>query len=202
MRKVFVVIAAVVFSICIGAGAFAQEKKGEAAPKSTASTPKPKTVKERVVTKTATVEAIDLKNRVLTLKDKDGNVGDLKVSEKVKNLPQVKVGDQVTAKFYESVAIELADPGTPVQAGTAKTVSKAELGEKPAGGEVHVTSVVASIVAIDAEKNVATLKGPEGKTVNVKIQDPKKWQSAKVGDNVRITYIEGLAINVKPVKTK
>ena len=200
MKKVLLLMTVVVFSVCFVGGAVAQENKKESAPKAVASPPK--TVKERVIIKTATVEAIDLKTRILTLKDKDGSVGDLKVSEKVKNLPQVKVGDQVTAKFYESVAIELADPGTPVQTGTAKTLSKAKPGERPAGAEVFVATVVAKIDAIDAKKNVATLKGPDNKTVSVKIKDPKKWESAKVGDNVRITYIEGLAIEVKPVSKK
>ena len=129
MKKVFVFTAAMVFLICFGTGAFAQEKKGEAAPKkAAASTAKPKAVKESLVTRTATVEAIDLKTRVVTLKDKDGNVVDLQVSERAKNLPQVKVGDQVTAKFYESIAVELADPGTPMGTATSETAAKAKLG--------------------------------------------------------------------------
>ena len=136
MKKVLVYMVAVVFVIFCGTGAFAQEKKEEAAApkKAAASTQKPKTVKERVVTKTATVEAIDLQTRMVTLKDKDGNVADLKVSERAKNLPQVKVGDQVTAKYYESIAVELADPGTPVQAGTSESSAKVEARGDAGGG--------------------------------------------------------------------
>jgi hypothetical protein len=198
-----VFMAAVLFSVCFVAGAFAQEKKAEAAPKkAAASTEKPKVVKESVVTKTAIVEAIDLKTRVVTLKDKDGNVVDLKVSEQAKNLPQVKVGDQVTAKYYESVAVELADPGTAMEVGASASASKAKLGERPAGTEKSVVSMVVNIEAIDTKANIATLKGPDGKIVKVKIQDPKKWQSAKVGDKLKITYTEALAIDVKPVEKK
>ncbi len=204
MKRMFVFTAAVVFLICFGAGAFAQEKKGEtAAPKkAAASTAKPKAVKESLVTRTATVEAIDLKTRVVTLKDKDGNVADLQVSERAKNLPQVKVGDQVTAKFYESIAVELADPGTAMGTATTETAAKAKLGEKPAGIEANVVTVVANIEAIDFKKNVATLKGPEGKVVTVKIENPKKWESAKVGDKLRITYTQALAVEVKKVEKK
>jgi plasmid maintenance system killer protein len=156
-------------------------------------------VKERTVTRTATVEAIDLKTRLVTLKDKNGNVMDLKVGEQVKNLAQVKVGDQVTAKYYESIAVELADPGTSLQSSTSEGLAKAKLGERPAGLEANVVSVVVNIEAIDSKNNVATLKGPEGKIVTVKIRDPKKWESAKVGDKVRITYTEAMAIEVKEV---
>jgi hypothetical protein len=198
VKKVFVFMTAVIFSICFGTVAFAQEKKSEAAPKAAASAQKPKTVKERVVTRTATVEAIDLKTRLVTLRDKDGNIADLKVSERVKNLPQVKVGDQVTAKYYESIAVELADPGTSLQTGTAASATQAKLGERPAASEANILSAVVNVEAIDSKKHIATLKGADGKIVNVKIRDPKKWKSAKVGDKVRITYTEELAIEVKP----
>ena len=62
--------------------------------------------------------------------------------------------------------------------------------------------MVANIEAIDSKKNVATLKGPEGKIVTVKIQDPKKWASAKVGDKLRITYTQAVAVEVKKVEKK
>jgi hypothetical protein len=203
MKRMFVFMAAAVFVICMGTGAFAQEKKGEAAPKkAAASSEKPKAVKESLITRTATVVAIDLKTRVVTLKDKDGNVADLQVSEKAQNLPQVKVGDQVTAKFYESIAVELADPGTAMGTSASESAAKAKLGEKPAGIEATLVTVVANIEAIDWKKNVATLKGPEGKVVTVKIEDPKKWQSAKVGDKLRITYTQALAVEVKKVEKK
>ena len=204
MKKVFVYMVAAVFMIFFGTGALAQEKKAEAdsSKKAASSTQKPKTVKERVVTKTATVEAIDLKTRIVTLKDKDGNVADLKVSERAKNLPQVKVGDQVTAKYYESIAVELADPATPMQTGTSESSARSKPGEMPAGVEAKMVSAVVNIEAIDTKKNVATLKGPEGRTVKVQIQDPKKWEKAKVGDKLRITYTEALAVEVKPVAKK
>ena len=204
MKRVFVFTAAAIFLMTISAGVFAQEKKGEsAAPKkAAAATQKPKAVKESLVTRTATVEAIDLKTRVVTLKDKDGNVADLQVDERVKNLPQVKVGDQVTAKFYESLAVELADPGTPMGTATSESAAKAKLGAKPAGVEAVLVTVVANIEAIDFKKNVATLKGPEGRVVTVKIGDPKKWESAKVGDKLRITYTQAVAVEVKKVEKK
>jgi hypothetical protein len=195
MKRIFVCMVAVVFLVCVGAGAFAQEKKADAAPKKAAA---PKTVKERVVTKTATVEAIDLKTRVVTLKDKDGNVADIKVSEKAQNLPQVKVGDQLTVKFYESVAFELAPPGTTMQVSTTESAARAKLGERPAGVEAQMVTAVVNIEAINTKTNVATLKGPEGKVVQVKIQDPKKWESAKVGDKVSITYTQAVAVEVTP----
>jgi hypothetical protein len=202
MKKTSVVIAALFFSVCLCAGAFAQEKKADGLKKDATTEQKPKTVKERTVVKTAIVEAIDMKTRLVSLKDKDGNLFDLKISEAVKNLPQVKVGDQVTATYYESIAFELADPGTPLQAGASESAAKAKLGERPSGAKANILSVVVNIEAIDSKKNVATLRGPEGKIVKVKILDPKKWQSAKVGDKLRVTYTEEVAVKVTKVEKK
>jgi hypothetical protein len=81
-----------------------------------------------------------------------------------------------------------------------------KIGPEPALSSVEEVvpwiSAVVNIEAIDSKKNVATLKGPEGRIVNVKIQDPKKWESAKVGDKLRITYTEALAVEVKEVDKK
>jgi hypothetical protein len=204
MKKVFLFMVAMVFLICLGAEAFAQEKKDDTASpkKAVSSAQKPKVVQERTVTKTATVEAIDLLNRVVTLKDKDGNVADLQVGGAVKNLPQVKVGDQVVVKFYEGVAVQLEDPGTALGAGTGGAAERATPGEKPAAMVANAVTVVANIEAIDPQKTFVTLKGPEGKIVNVKVQDPKKLENVKVGDKVRITYTQSLAVEVKKVEKK
>ena len=74
-------------------GAFAQAAKG-AAPAE-----QPKVVKERAAVMTATVTAIDLKTRMVTLKGPKGEERTIKVGEEAVNLPQVKVGDLVTVKF-------------------------------------------------------------------------------------------------------
>ena len=66
------------------------------------------------VSVTATVEAVDLEKRIVTLKDENGVVRDLKVGEDVKNLAQVKKGDQVVATYHEAIAYEVFKPGTAV----------------------------------------------------------------------------------------
>ena len=204
MKKVFVFMVTVVFLISSGAVAFAQEKKAEASSpaKAASCAPAPKAVKERVVTKTATVQAIDLKTRKVTLKDKDDNVFDLIVDERAKNLPQVKVGDEVVAKYHESVVVQMASPGTPLGVTKTETATSAKLGEKPAGTESSQVTVVATIVEIDPGKTFIVLKGHEGKSVIVQVKDPKKLENVKVGDQLSITYTQALAISVEKAKKK
>ncbi|HTD85382.1 MAG TPA: hypothetical protein VK850_02300, partial [Candidatus Binatia bacterium] len=63
-----------------------------------------------LISVTARVQAVDLEKRELTLKDSLGNENTLTVDKAVKRLDEVKVGDDVTAKYYLSVAAELREP--------------------------------------------------------------------------------------------
>ncbi len=187
MKKGLIAVAAVVLVLSLVAGVFAQ----------TAPTGIVKGV-EAVMT--ATVVAIDLQKRIVTLKGPDGEVRDIKVGEEAVNLPQVKVGDLVTVKFYESIAVEVIKPGTAAGAGETSAIVRAKPGEMPGGMAVRQVSVTATITAIDKQKSNMTLKGPEGKLNVVKVQDPANLEKVKVGDELLITYTEALAISVEHVK--
>lgn len=196
MKKLWVFAVAVLFGLSISGPVFA----GEKAP----ATEKPLSVKkEQVVTATATVEAIDLQKRVVTLKGQKGNVFDVTVGEQARNLPQVKVGDLVEVKYYESIALRLVKPGEGV-AGVqeTETLARAKKGAKPGGIAARQATLTATITAIDKEKHMVTLKGPQGKSVTVKAENPKNLAKVKVGDEVEITYTEALAISVEEVKKK
>jgi len=166
----------------------------------TLATGQPKVLKENMKTVTATVESIDLATRAVTLKGPDGKVMGLKVSEEVKNLPQVKVGDKVTVTYYESIAAQIIKPGTGPASAAQQAVATAKPGEKPAGAMVQQVTVVATVEAIDKTTQHVTLKGPEGNTVEVKVKNPKNLEGVKVGDEVAITYTEAMAISVEKPK--
>ena len=70
---------------------------------------KPRKVTVDIVETTEVVESIDLENRVAILKSmKDGSLDTVKVSDELKNLENVKVGDQVVLQSTESVAIDIS----------------------------------------------------------------------------------------------
>ena len=196
MKKVFVFTVAVVWMLSLSTGAFAQATKG-AAPAA-----QPKVVKERAAVMTATVQAIDLNTRIVTLKGPKGEVRDIKVGEEAVNLPQVKVGDLVTVKYYESLAIEVMKPGAVSGAGEKQAIVRAKPGEMPGGMAARQSTVTATVTAIDKKKGTISLKGPEGKTVVAKAEDPKNLDKVKVGDELMITYTEALAISVEKAKKK
>jgi hypothetical protein len=188
MKKVFGVYVGLIIALAIGLSACATNQK------------KPTVEKSRLVTITATVEAIDLANRMVTLKKSQGDSMTIRVDDRVKNLPQVQVGDQVVANYYESIAFRVMKPGETAVASDNTVVEKAKPGKKPSGIEARQITVTASIEAIDKDNSTVTFKGPKGNLVTVVAEDANNLEKVKVGDNVEITYTEALAVDVAKAK--
>ncbi|MGA2404168.1 MAG: hypothetical protein ABSG91_21100, partial [Syntrophobacteraceae bacterium] len=195
MKKTVFAMGIMLLVLCFGLAVFAQQVQTKTITK------KRSVKKQRIVTVQATVEAIDLENRVVTLKGTKGTDFDISVGEKVKNLPQVKVGDKVTAKYYEAIAVRVLKPGeSGVIAGETGGVATAKPGEKPGGIAGHEITISAKVEAIDKKMPSVTLIGPAGRSVTVQVENPKNLKKLKVGDQVEITYTEAVAISVKPAK--
>jgi hypothetical protein len=60
---------------------------------------------------TVTVEAIDHANRQVTGKKPDGTYEAFYVPESVRRFDTLKVGDKITAKYYENMVLQLKAPG-------------------------------------------------------------------------------------------
>jgi hypothetical protein len=195
MKRLLGVFIMVVFVLSLAMAAIAVEQK--------ATGKKPAFGKTNVRTVTATVEAIDQASRMVTLKGPEGNTVTFQVSDRVKNLPQVKVGDKVVVKYYEAIEVEVKKPGEAGAEATEKEeVVTAKPGEKPAAVARSQKTITATVEAIDTKKPSVTLKGPEGNLVTVRVKNPKHIENVKVGDQVVITYTEALAISVHEAKKK
>jgi Cu/Ag efflux protein CusF len=154
-----------------------------------------------VATVSATVQAVDLEHRVVTLKGPEGNVFDIKVGPEARNLPQLKPGDIVVAKYAQAVAIEVKKGGVGIRGKESETaMTRAPLGEKPGGAVATTTTITANVTKVDAKKQVVTLEGPSGKTVNVKVKDPQVFSQIKAGEQVEMVITEALAIAVEAPK--
>jgi hypothetical protein len=155
------------------------------------------------VTITATVKALDQKTRMATLLGPDGDEVTFRVDDRVTNLPQVKVGDEVVVVAFESIAVQLRKRGAELGPGATveSALARAEPGQRPAIAGAREMTVTAKIVALDRTKQVVTLEGPEGNQMKVKVRHPERLSEVAVGDLVDITYMEALAIAVeKPPK--
>jgi len=190
MRKMAI---ALVSAMCIGAAGMA----------SAGDIKKPSGEIGRKRLATAEVIAIDLPTRMVTLKGPKGNELTVHADDRVRNLPQVRVGDRVDVSYQESLVWNVkkasdGNPGASVQSGAVG----AKPGDKPAGAAANRVNMTATIEAIDQANGTVTLKGPQGNSRTIKARDPKNLQRVQVGDLVDITYTEAVAVRVRPSTQK
>jgi len=152
----------------------------------------------------ATVKAIDLPTRSVTLEEADGNQVVLKAGDEVRNLAQVKVGDTVVVHYYTSAAYVLAPKGTKLPENSLTVgAARAAPGDKP-GAAVGTKMVVSGlVVAVDPSRHTVSLVDPQGGRVrSVDVVTPEGQQSMKlikVGDTITAIITDAVLISVEPV---
>ncbi len=178
-----------VVTLFCATGAIAQEKAAKEAKK-------PTVYREKAGTITATVQAIDLANRIVTVKGgPKGQTIELLADEKVKNLDRLKVGDEVAVKYFASVAVRVTKPG---EVKVKETMEKVKV--EGTGSETRQLIVTATVQDIDRDRNNVFLRWPEGAIVGMQVKDPTILEGLKVGDVVVITYTEAVAISIEKKK--
>jgi len=151
---------------------------------------------------TATVEAVDLATRMVTIVRPEGKSFVVHAGEQVRNLEQVKVGDKVTVEYYEGILAEIAPAGaSPSEVKMTDVMARAAPGERPAGAVGEAITATVVIEYVDTIRNVVHFKGPLGKTRIVKVMKPEfrtMLKNLKPGDQVALSYFEAMAVSVKP----
>ena len=193
MKKLLLFSVFALMVVSFSAGAFAQDGATKMMKKTDTGIELSGTV-----VMTATVQAINVNDRIIVLADSAGNVQIVEAGPEVKNFDQIAIGDEVTAEYYESVAFQLAPPDAEPAGGEATGVMTAPKGEKPGMVAIDVISEIVTVVAIDKANQKVKLKGPDGKVATVTV-DPSigDLTKIKVGDKIRITYTKALAISVQ-----
>jgi hypothetical protein len=151
----------------------------------------------------ATVEALDLDVREITLKGPKGRLITLRVEERVRNLPQVQVGDEIVVRYHESVGLQLRrlEMGESVPYGET-TADGAETVQSQTPGAARQFTVAAYVEAVSPKEKTVTLRGPDGSLVDLYVRDRNVLESLSVGDNVVATYTEAAAVSIELPKKK
>lgn len=149
---------------------------------------------------TALVTAVDQKNRMVTLKGPEGNEFAVLVDPAVKNLAQVKVGDMVVATYIEAVAIDFQKGDGIRMATVLDDSATAKAGKKPGAAALTRVTVVSNIWAVNQAKGTVLVRGPYGHFAEVKLKDPAMLTGVKVGDQMKVTFTQAVAIAVEAVK--
>jgi hypothetical protein len=156
-----------------------------------------------VVSAVGEIVAVDAANRIVSIKGPKGNISDMLVDERVRNLDKVKVGDRVKLTYRVGVALALLKGGDGIREKVeSEGAARAAEGAKPGGVLVKSTTVVANVEAVNQKRKIVTLKGPEGKVVDVQVKDPQVLKDVKVGDQVAAKITESVAVRVTPAKAR
>ena len=156
-----------------------------------------KTVSSEVRVETGVVEAIEASTRSITLKKADGTYVTTVAGPDIKRFGEIKVGDKVTARFYENVVVRLKAPGESEGYSAAKATTGSGQ-ETPGGTRAKQVNITATITAIDPQTPSITFTGPHGWKYTSKVQDKEALAKVKVGDKVEITWTEAVLVSVEP----
>ncbi len=153
------------------------------------------------VTETFTIVGIDQANRIITLKDKDGYSDSMYAGPEVKRFDELKVGDKVTFRYYESVVYQIhkTDDKAAARAAADAAITRGK-GPKPSGTVSQQLTATVTVQAIDLKVPSVTIKTEDGGVSSFKVDDKKNLDGVKVGDRVQITYTQALAISVEAGK--
>ena len=147
-------------------------------------------------TSSATVSALNTKDRKVTLQFADGKKTTFKASPDMVNYNQLQVGDQVNAVVTEQAVIWLSKNGGPPASAAEGGALLAPVGAKPGGIAVATMAVTATITAIDAAKGKVTLQFDTGKPQAFKLGKGANLAGVNVGDQVNAVVTEGVAMTV------
>jgi hypothetical protein len=158
-----------------------------------------KTIPGEMTTVTATVEAIDASTRTVTLKGPRGYYVDMVVPDTVKRFPEIKVGDTITARYYENLVLRLKHPGEKSVDTDAAGVSPST-GKKPGATASTQRTITATITEIDQNVPSITFTGPNNWKYSSRVEDRKALATVKVGDKVDITWTAALMVGFEAAK--
>jgi hypothetical protein len=150
---------------------------------------------------TATVEAVDLATRRITIRNPDGELRTVVAGPKVTRLAEVEPGDTIQAVYYDNIVIRLKPAGE-VEVDTATASLTPGSGPRPVGTSGIQQTITATIEAIDLDAPSISLKGPRGWRYQSKVQDRKALEQLKVGNRVDITWTEAMLVSVMPDEKK
>ena len=152
----------------------------------------------RTTKASAVIVGLDSTHRIITLKTAKGHIVEVVAGPEVKNFDQLKVGQKVHAEYAEALSLELKKGGGKSASASEKAgVAAAEPGQKPGAAAGRQLTILADVVAVDHKTHLVTLRGPQGNTIDIQVDDPAQLKNIKKGDQVEAVYTEGVAVTVE-----
>ena len=146
----------------------------------------------------AEVLDVDLENRLLTFRGPNKIPIEVHVSEKIKNLNKIKVGDQVKIDYHASLAIYLGKPGSQPKEDLELVVERSDEGESPGGRALQTLDASALVRSIDKTNRTLTLELDGGDVVTTEVEDSSPtFDGLKVGDTIQVRLTKAVAFSLE-----
>lgn len=152
---------------------------------------------------TTKVLAVDAAKHQVVLEGAEGRQVHVQLTDKAKNLGNLKVGDQVKIEVTRSVAAYLdtdVDKGLPGSIEHTGEIRATKDNPNPGGEAFRQVQVQLKITDIDLKKNQVTFENPAGQSKTVNVENPevqKKLKDLKVGQSVVVTYTDVLKVTTQ-----
>ncbi len=143
----------------------------------------------------ATVVAIKMQTREVSLLGDNGETQTITVAEDSRNLGQIEPGDQVTAEFVRELDIQVfADDGGESEAGALTAAGRGEAGDNPDALAIGSELITARVADIDLEASTIKLQWPDNSVEEFVAKNPDKLRQADVGDIAVISFNKAVGI--------
>jgi Cu/Ag efflux protein CusF len=150
-------------------------------------------------TVTATIEAVDKASRVVTLKTEAGTRLHVTAPQEMEGFNSLRVGDLVSARYFEAVVVRVARPGSP--APSSEPATRVTRKDRVPGSETFTERTLrATITAVGTDTPSLTLKAADGSEHTMAVTDAAQLKALKVGDALDVTFYESRLVSVERPK--
>lgn len=148
-----------------------------------------------------TVRAVDVGERLVTLRDGDGEERTFRIEEQVQHLEAMEVGDRVQVYFRRALVFDMqpagsAEPGAYIW----EDATHPDPG-RPGVIDRELVVVLAPLVAIDTDAHTLSVRAPNGDIHVLEVREPQHREALpelEVGDLLEIQFRRELAVRVLP----
>jgi len=155
-----------------------------------------RTLPTQTINISGTVEAIDQARRTVNIRTTDGRSETVDVPQGATRFNELKVGDQVSITYNNTVSARLKPPG---EAPVNTQAGGSSLGqvERPGGIAAGERTMTATVSAIDRNASSISFTGPNGWKYSRRVVDPTVLDKINVGDQVDITWDTSVTVSVQ-----
>ena len=156
------------------------------------------------VTVRGTVEAIDHTRRTVAIRGQQDNVVTVDVPASATRFDTLKVGDMVTATYYDSVSVRVKPAGEPAVDRTEDVTDIPTAGALSGARRIRQRVVTVTITGWSPADRVVSFTDPNGTAYSRRLldtTDPSIISSLKIGDRVDVATIEAVTLSVQSAAT-